>query len=150
MKHPDEMRLLKTKLSYPVLTSGIWQYIVVTLTILVSSWICFHFTEYIGYQSVSFILLFVVSILSIFMGIGPITLASSLSAFIWNFFFIPPFHTFHIEKTEDILKNGQVITIEPGIYKDFGIRIEDDVLVTAKGCRVLTKFPKKLIIIPKV
>jgi len=39
------------------------------------------------------------------------------------------------------LKAGQVITIEPGVYMPgkFGIRIEDDILVTKTGYRVLSK-----------
>lgn len=40
-----------------------------------------------------------------------------------------------------ILKPGMVLTVEPGIYiaaEEIGIRIEDDVLVTKKGCRVLS------------
>lgn len=86
-----------------ITTSGIMQYILVSVIIILCSAICFHFTEYLGYQSVSFILLFVVSILATLMGIGPILLASSLSAFVWNFFFIPPRFTLHIEKTEDAL-----------------------------------------------
>jgi Xaa-Pro aminopeptidase len=42
------------------------------------------------------------------------------------------------------LKQGMVITIEPGIYiKGWGgIRIEDMVLVTKSGCKVLTRSPK--------
>ena len=38
------------------------------------------------------------------------------------------------------LKAGQVITIEPGIYipGKLGIRIEDDILVTETGCKILT------------
>ena len=45
------------------------------------------------------------------MGIGPISLASSLSAFVWNFFFIPPRFTIHIEKTEDALMFGMFFII---------------------------------------
>lgn len=52
--------------------------------------------------------------------------------------------------SNDILEEGMVITIEPGYYKRFGIRIEDDILVTKKGCEILTKFPKELVIIPKL
>lgn len=44
------------------------------------------------------------------------------------------------------LEPGMVVTIEPGIYLKgrFGIRIEDDVLVTATGHRVLTRVEKDL------
>ncbi len=39
------------------------------------------------------------------------------------------------------LKAGQLITIEPGVYVPgkFGIRIEDDVLVTETGCEIISK-----------
>ncbi|WP_377194076.1 M24 family metallopeptidase [Ruegeria meonggei] len=44
---------------------------------------------------------------------------------------------------------GMVWTNEPGLYDldNFGVRIEDDVLVTEDGCRSLTRFPKDLTII---
>ena len=48
-------------------------------------------------------MLFLVSILALFYGTGPILLAASLSALIWDYFFIPPQFTLHIERTEDIL-----------------------------------------------
>lgn len=52
-------------------------------------------------------------------------------------------------KSRDMLVNGNVITIEPGIYLPgrFGIRIEDTVVVRDHGCEVLTGSPKELIII---
>ncbi len=46
-----------------------------------------------------------------------------------------------------VLKEGMVLTVEPGAYiRNFGgVRVEDDVLVTKKGCRVLTTAPKEFV-----
>jgi Xaa-Pro aminopeptidase len=48
---------------------------------------------------------------------------------------------------KDKLAAGMVITIEPGVYIEgkFGVRIEDMVVVTRTGGRVLTSSPKALI-----
>lgn len=47
---------------------------------------------------------------------------------------------------ELVLEEGMTFTIEPGIYLEGigGIRIEDDILVTKDGCKILTSFPKTL------
>lgn len=47
---------------------------------------------------------------------------------------------------QEVLEPGMVFTVEPGLYQldDFGVRIEDDILVTESGCEVLTTFDKTL------
>jgi Xaa-Pro aminopeptidase len=49
-------------------------------------------------------------------------------------------------QTDVALKTGMIMTVEPGIYIPGvgGVRIEDDVLVTDTGARVLSDFPKDL------
>ena len=51
--------------------------------------------------------------------------------------------------SEAILKENMVVTDEPGIYipGQFGVRIEDTVLVNKATCEPLTKSPKKYVII---
>ncbi len=52
-------------------------------------------------------------------------------------------------RCETVLRQGVVMTVEPGIYLEgkFGVRIEDMVFVTENGCRNLTASPKELIIL---
>jgi Xaa-Pro dipeptidase len=49
-----------------------------------------------------------------------------------------------------VLEAGMVATIEPGIYIEGwgGVRIEDDVVVEAGGCRLLTQADRSLHVIP--
>ena len=93
----------KEKVSLPSFTSNIRQYLIAPLMIIITSSICFSIKEFIGYQVVSYALLFVVSTLAFFYGTGPILLSATLSALIWDFFFIPPVYTFHVDKPEDML-----------------------------------------------
>jgi len=89
--------------SLPSFTSSVNQYLVATLSIVFTAVICFLIKGFIGYQVVSFALLFVVSILAFFFGTGPILLAATLSSLVWDYFFIPPPYTLHVGKTEDML-----------------------------------------------
>jgi Xaa-Pro aminopeptidase len=45
------------------------------------------------------------------------------------------------------LVSGNVVTLEPGVYIEGvgGIRIEDDALVTPRGCEILTSTPRELL-----
>jgi Xaa-Pro aminopeptidase len=49
-------------------------------------------------------------------------------------------------RSDEKLKAGMLVTVEPGVYLPGigGVRIEDDVIVTPKGCRVLTHLSKKI------
>jgi len=48
--------------------------------------------------------------------------------------------------TDSVLQPGMVMTVEPGVYIPGlgGVRIEDDVLVTENGARVMSNVPKDL------
>ena len=53
------------------------------------------------------------------------------------------------QTSTEVIKSGMVLTDEPGIYIEgkYGVRIEDDILITDTGCEVLTLAPKELIVI---
>jgi len=57
----------------------------------------------IGYQAVGEIFLFGILVLSLFLGQGPILLATGLSALSWGYLFVPPMFNFAINNAHDIL-----------------------------------------------
>jgi len=53
------------------------------------------------------------------------------------------------QTSTETIKAGMALTDEPGIYIEgkYGVRIEDDILITETGCELLTLAPKELIVI---
>lgn len=51
--------------------------------------------------------------------------------------------------SQTILETGNVVTVEPGIYLpgEFGVRIEDFVVIRQDGCENLTEAPKHLMVL---
>jgi two-component system sensor histidine kinase KdpD len=83
--------------------SGFLQYALPVLTITFSLLLCQVFIPARQYRSVGYILLFLLSVLSLIAGRGPLVLGAIISSVAWDYFFIPPYHTFLIQETEDIL-----------------------------------------------
>ena len=51
--------------------------------------------------------------------------------------------------SDETIEAGMVLTDEPGIYlaDKYGVRIEDDIIITENGCEVITLAPKELIVL---
>lgn len=64
---------------------------------------CWLLTPLTGYAAISLIFLLGVLLAGMILSRGPVLLVATLSALSWNFLFIPPRFTFHIEKVEDAL-----------------------------------------------
>jgi two-component system sensor histidine kinase KdpD len=136
----------KKKVSIPPFTSNIRQYLIVSFYIILSSVIFYFVKDYAGYQVVSFGLLFLVSILALFYGTGPILLAATLSALIWDYFFIPPQFTMHIEKPEDMLMLAMffIIALLNGILTSRVRRQEKKIRIREERTNALYQLTREL------
>ncbi len=79
------------------------QYLISIALVLLVSIACFISSDIIGYRIVALVLLMIVSLVAMLFDILPVLLTAVLSALIWNFFFIQPLYTFHIDNAEDLL-----------------------------------------------
>lgn len=80
-----------------------YQYFICLATIGVIGFGCFFWSHLIGYKVVALLLMMAVSIAAILFEILPVLFTAFTSALIWNFFFIPPIFSFHIDNAEDAL-----------------------------------------------
>lgn len=83
--------------------SGFQQYIFATAAILVTAIVNLALMALSGPRVPGLIFLLVVVLVALKVGRGPVLLAGTLSALLWDFFFLPPRFTFAIAKLEDFL-----------------------------------------------
>lgn len=93
----------KKKFAFPIIHSGIAQYGLAAALVFLIALACYPLEWYLGYQTVSLILLLTVALMPLKLGVGPVLLAAGLSALVWDFFFIPPQFTFVVARGQDIL-----------------------------------------------
>jgi len=136
----------RKKASLPSFTSSLNQYFASILLVTTTSVIFFLIKDFVGYQVVSFGLLFVVSILAFFLGTGPILLAATLSSLIWDFFFIPPSYTLHVERPEDMLMLGMffIIALLNGVLTSRVRRQERKIRIREERTHALYQLAKEL------
>jgi len=100
---------------------------------------CYFISDLVGYRSIALILLFTVSALSLVFSVWPVLISATLSAVIWDFFFIPPFLSFHPITTEDglMLSMYFVIVLLNGIFTSQVRRYEKQSLLKEDKLRTL-------------
>jgi two-component system sensor histidine kinase KdpD len=95
----------------PEIQSIFSQYAIASAIVLVVALACFPVTRFLGYQTVSFIILLTVSLMPLRFGPGPVLVAAGLGALAWDFLFIPPIFTFSVGRIEDVLMLGMYFTV---------------------------------------
>lgn len=63
----------------------------------------FGIDRFVGYRALALNFLLAVVILGLFVGRGPVLFAATVSALVWNYFFLPPHYTFLIRSFEDAM-----------------------------------------------
>lgn len=130
----------------PRLSSSLYSYYGASWMILGISIVAYGLTPFLGYRSMGSLFLVGMLFFSTFLTRGPLIFCAFLSAFIWNFFFIPPQFTFNIQAKEDIL---MVITyfiaaLVGGILTSKIKRQEEILERREKQTRSLYEFTKEL------
>jgi two-component system, OmpR family, sensor histidine kinase KdpD len=101
--HEDERQTTTRLFKLPEIQSGFIQYLSAALIVLAVALVCFPLTPFIGYRTISLIILFTVSLLPLRLGRGPVLVGAALGALSWDFFYIQPLFTFSVGHMEDIM-----------------------------------------------
>lgn len=91
--------------------SGWLQYVVAGGTALIVALAGFLFTPQVGVHAMAFLSLLAVVVLALFVERGPALLAATISAAIWDYFFLPPVFDFRVSHFEDALLLGMYFVV---------------------------------------
>jgi two-component system sensor histidine kinase KdpD len=99
----DESRSPSKTLRLPEVQSELGQYAVAAGIVCLVALLCYPLSSFLGYQTVSLMLLLTIALLPLRFGAGPVLLAAAFSAAMWDYFFIPPRFTFVVTSFQDVL-----------------------------------------------
>ncbi len=91
-----------------------WKQYAVSAAIVIGVTILNAFLDsltHVGYRAAALDLLLTVVVLALFVGRGPVLLSATLSALLWDYFFLPPKYTFYIETVEDGMMFGTYFVV---------------------------------------
>jgi two-component system sensor histidine kinase KdpD len=95
----------------PALESQLRQYGIGVIAVAVATAFNAALDTFVGCYALALIYLLTVVALALFVGRGPVFLAATLSALLWNFFFLLPRHTFLITNVQDALMFGMYFVV---------------------------------------
>jgi two-component system sensor histidine kinase KdpD len=101
----------KVRQASPALEPQFRQYAIGVAAVAVSTALNAALSTFVGFYALALIYLLTVVVLALFVGRGPVFLAATLSALLWNFFFLPPRHTFLITSIQDALMFGMYFVV---------------------------------------
>lgn len=98
-------------LQEPVSDSVIGEYSWALVAVFTIASVCWGLVSITGYMFVALVFLLAVVLAALRFRRGPVMLMATLSAFCWNFFFIPPHYTLNIQKAEDWIMFGMFFIV---------------------------------------
>lgn len=130
----------------PRFSSSFYSYYGASWMMLGLSVVGYGLSPFMGYRSMGSLFLVAMLFFSTFLSRGPLIYCAFLSAFIWNFFFIPPKFTFNIQAKEDILMvfSYFIAALVGGILTSKIKRQEEILERREKQTRSLYEFTKEL------
>jgi two-component system sensor histidine kinase KdpD len=95
---PSSLRPFETKDK-----SEAGQYLVASLVVVLVAVVNYFLNPLLGVHASALIFLVGVVVLALFVGRGPTLLAATMSAIIWDYFFLPPIFAFRVTHAEDAI-----------------------------------------------